>query len=272
MSNDERNYPDLKDSINLVWRWFGYTIIASILQYLLIGNDRKSTLVQFTDLLVYSLPLIATILFAMSRMNQNRPGIRIIKLDKVSMDVILAGIITANAISILIEPILLVFPMPEILKKMFEELIQYTLLSFLTVAIAAPILEEVLCRGIMLNGLLRKYEPTKAIVLSAAIFAAIHLNPWQGFNAFFPGLLLGWLYVRTRSLLPSILVHFVNNTESFLFGDATLYTKVPAALLIPVLCVTIYAGVWWIDKRTNKYVPEPIDATGATTEFSPEDE
>ena len=55
-----------------------------------------------------------------------------------------------------------------------------------------------------------------AIALTALIFALIHGNIAQGVHAFIIGLALGWLYARTRSVLPGIVLHWVNNTIAYL--------------------------------------------------------
>lgn len=86
--------------------------------------------------------------------------------------------------------------------------------SFLVVAIFAPIFEEWLCRGMVLRGLLTKMKPGWAIVVSALFFSVIHLNPWQGLNAFCIGLVMGYVYYKTGSLWLTMLIHFVNNGTS----------------------------------------------------------
>jgi len=83
--------------------------------------------------------------------------------------------------------------------------------SFLVTAIFAPIFEEWMCRGVVLRGLLTKMKPGWAIVVSALFFALIHMNPWQALNAFIIGLVMGYVYYKTGSLLLTMLIHFVNN-------------------------------------------------------------
>ncbi len=84
--------------------------------------------------------------------------------------------------------------------------------SFLLTAIFAPIFEEWLCRGMVLRGLLAsRMKPGWAIVLSAAFFAFIHMNPWQALNAFLIGLVMGYVYYRTGCLWLTMLIHFLNN-------------------------------------------------------------
>ena len=53
------------------------------------------------------------------------------------------------------------------------------------------------------------------IALSALIFAIVHLNPAQMPHAFLIGLLLGWLYMRTGSIVPGVAYHWANNTVAY---------------------------------------------------------
>lgn len=93
-------------------------------------------------------------------------------------------------------------------------------LDFICVSIFAPFFEEWLCRGMILRGLLNyKKEdgtngirPVWAIVISAAVFAAIHGNIWQALPAFVIGCVMGLVYYKTGSLKLTMLMHFVNNT------------------------------------------------------------
>ena len=83
----------------------------------------------------------------------------------------------------------------------------------------APIAEEVVFRGAVLRTLLDIFGSRThwaAIVFSALVFGAIHLNLAQGTHAFLVGLLLGWMYYRTGSILPGVLFHWVNNTVAYL--------------------------------------------------------
>lgn len=83
----------------------------------------------------------------------------------------------------------------------------------LAIAVGAPLVEELLFRGAVMNSLHRAgYGPRAMIVWSALIFGVFHLNPAQIPFAFLLGLLLGWLYYRTGSLLPGMLCHFINNS------------------------------------------------------------
>lgn len=85
--------------------------------------------------------------------------------------------------------------------------------GILSMALAAPILEECLFRGAIEGHLLRTWKrPWLAVVVSALVFGLIHMNPIQSVFAFLVGLVLGWLYYRTGSILPGIVGHILNNS------------------------------------------------------------
>jgi membrane protease YdiL (CAAX protease family) len=112
----------------------------------------------------------------------------------------------------IISPIVSMIPVPEILEDIFvEETSSYGLFGLLTLVVAAPILEEMIFRGIIQEGLMRRLKPIGAIVLTSLLFGFIHLNPWQFSTGFFMGLFIGWIYYYTRDILLAIAVHFFNN-------------------------------------------------------------
>ena len=92
-------------------------------------------------------------------------------------------------------------------------------LGYLVIGILAPIAEELIFRGAILRVLLDAFGRKgrwSAIALTALLFAVIHGNLAQGTHAFVIGMVLGWLYVRTRSVLPGIVLHWVNNSTAYI--------------------------------------------------------
>jgi membrane protease YdiL (CAAX protease family) len=83
--------------------------------------------------------------------------------------------------------------------------------GLVALVVVAPLTEEVFFRGLVLRAFLRRYSVGVAIVLSALLFAIGHANPWQFASAAVGGLLLGWLYWRTGSLVPCFLAHAAFN-------------------------------------------------------------
>ena len=113
--------------------------------------------------------------------------------------------------------------MPESIRKALEMATEGPLwITLISVSIFAPLFEEWLCRGLVLRGMLQKLTPFNAIMVSAAFFAVLHLNPWQAIPAFLLGLLFGYVYYKTGSLKLTMLMHCVNNTF------AALMTRIPS--------------------------------------------
>lgn len=121
--------------------------------------------------------------------------------------------------------------MSESTEAMFEGIMREPL-GYMAIGIFAPVVEEIVFRGAILRILLGLFSRSwhwVAIIFSALIFGAIHLNLAQGLHAFVIGLLLGWMYYRTSSVVPGILLHWINNTVAYLmfhlmpqFGDGKL--------------------------------------------------
>ena len=94
--------------------------------------------------------------------------------------------------------------------------------GYVAVGILAPLAEEVVFRGAILRtllGIMSKKNHWVAIIISAALFGLAHFNAAQFINALLMGLLLGWMYYRTQSLVPGILLHWVNNTMAYVLAN-----------------------------------------------------
>lgn len=102
-------------------------------------------------------------------------------------------------------------------KAMFANLSPLTLL--IGAVIVGPICEEIIFRGIILEGFLQKYDPTKAIIGSAIIFSVGHLLPLQVLGTIPIGIVLGWIYYKTKSLWVCSGIHIINNGFALLVTD-----------------------------------------------------
>lgn len=89
--------------------------------------------------------------------------------------------------------------------------------GYVTIGLLAPLSEEIVMRGAILKELLKsqKLSPWGAIAISALLFSLIHMNPAQMPHAFVIGLLLGWMYWRTGSILPCMAYHWANNSAAY---------------------------------------------------------
>lgn len=150
---------------------------------------------------------------------------------------------------------------PNIMEQTFD-ILQSGWGGIFAIAIAGPVLEEVLFRGAITKALLEKYSPTVAIVISALLFGLFHINPAQILPAFLIGLLLAWTYYKTASLIPCILMHILNNSLSVYLGIKypevenmdDLITGTPY-LIITFVAVLILAGSILLMRKTTVNYP-----------------
>lgn len=103
--------------------------------------------------------------------------------------------------------------MPDWMEASFGQLTE-SWLGIVCVTLIGPIVEELLFRGAITKELLRKYNPSTAIIISGLLFGLIHINPAQVLGASLIGFLLAWLYWRTGSLIPCMVLHVFNNALS----------------------------------------------------------
>ncbi len=119
------------------------------------------------------------------------------------------------------------------------------LLSLIATAVVPALAEEFACRGIIL-GLLKKYGEGFAVVASSVLFGIMHGNFEQIPFATMVGLVLGYIYVKTKSLWSCVLVHFINNAISVTSGYLTglIGVKAESLLYIVYLVMVLMLAIW----------------------------
>ncbi len=207
-------YPTIKQG----WGIIGLFILIAIVYAIPYGILKVMHIAMNDDLfsfLNYSIPVIILILIIRKWWLKNPKNKGVLTLNTFPVAILPIVVIMTLALLIINIEITSWVPMPEWLLKIFKDAMPHNIWGFLTVAVAAPILEEVLMRGIVLDGLLRNYSPWKAIVWSAVLFGVLHLNPWQFVVGLTVGCALGYLYWKTKSLYLCIFIHFANNSIAF---------------------------------------------------------
>ena len=81
--------------------------------------------------------------------------------------------------------------------------------------ILAPIVEETFFRGFLFNGLRQRFGWNKAALLSSLFFSLAHLEPVALIPTFILGYLLAYLFHRSNSLWPGVILHFLMNSVGF---------------------------------------------------------
>ena len=139
--------------------------------------------------------------------------------------------------------------------------------AFATLVVAAPVLEELLCRGLVLGALRSRFGVVAAWLLSSLFFGVLHLQPMLVVNAFVIGLILGYIYLVTDSLWASMVLHALNNAIAYLMlatgrGDLLLSDLIGSRTLywstyIGAVVVTLLSG--WMVRRTLRRLKEQTE-------------
>jgi uncharacterized protein len=87
-------------------------------------------------------------------------------------------------------------------------------LRFVAIAVAAPVVEELLFRGLLQNAFARRMRPMFAIWLAALVFAVVHAEPYATPALMVLGAAFGYLYHKTGSLRTNIALHMINNAAA----------------------------------------------------------
>lgn len=128
----------------------------------------------------------------------------------------------------------------DIFKELRSDMVNYLVLA----VVLAPITEEILFRGIIVRGFSRNYTFKSTLLVSAAIFAVIHMNPWQFISAFSGGIILGWIFLETKSLIPCIFAHALYNSFDLILYKV-FHLRIPG--YIPVRFDVVSFQPWWFD-------------------------
>ncbi len=111
--------------------------------------------------------------------------------------------------------------------------------GFLIAVVAAPMIEEILFRGIVFKSI-RKIAPVwLAILISSLLFGAYHMNPVQIVYATFMGVVAGIIYEKTNNLLLPVLVHFTNNFMAMLQQFAPPATEGMIYVIVIIMIIPL---------------------------------
>lgn len=136
-------------------------------------------------------------------------------------------------------------------------------ITFLASAIMAPILEELLFRGLIYKRLRFVCKPVTAGIISSVAFGITHGNLVQFVYAFFAGMLLAYVYEQYKNLWAPILFHFCANALS-LAGSEVIVGNYDVKLKIALLIAETFAVISiykMIGKKVNRQI-KPVDAEG----------
>ncbi len=169
--------------------------------------------------------------------------------------ILLWGLLMILSLNVVMDPILSLFPDVAVP-------VGRGIYMILAIVVLAPIFEELICRGIVLEAVRRKHGAWMGCLASALVFGFMHIQPQLVINAFACGLILGYIYLRTRSIFAPIILHSINNLLAYIFiifgisrlsladivSDKTIYFLIYCAS-VGVVILSVVA----ISKRLKQY-------------------
>ncbi|HPS38945.1 MAG TPA: ABC transporter permease subunit/CPBP intramembrane protease [Candidatus Cloacimonadota bacterium] len=234
-----------------------YFSIALIVLYYLgsywQARDLFSGLIE-TEIIIIALPVLLTLKLLRLKPKE----VLRLKIPKWKSFLFIPFIaISAQIIASIISQLInIIFPFPEKYIDALSHLYNMNEPSwkvFLAIALLPGICEELLFRGFLIR-FFEKYSLRWAVVISAILFAAFHLDPFRFVPVLLLGLLLGYLAVRSGSIYSSMFSHLINNGMAFALvtfsdagwvkfiakdGENINYWLIAPALII--FCVSLYA-------------------------------
>jgi len=128
--------------------------------------------------------------------------------------------------------------------------------SILGIGILAPIIEEILFRGIIMYQLKKLFPIQIVIILQGILFGVYHFNIIQGFYAAFLGIYFGFLAYKSNSIWPAIIAHMMMNITSLVITSPTISNSMEQYTLIPILYFLLslylfcYSLIYFIKKKS----------------------
>jgi membrane protease YdiL (CAAX protease family) len=201
--------------------WIGVALLAIIdvvIFVIMLGQERRAELAQSAAVLLlelaYLLPVV--IIFAWRRVHWKY--LRFTKFDWGTLGIGCGLLVGSYVIIILHNALLFLFGVDtqgENIMKLFAEL-DSPVWFFIVGAVFAPLVEEIFFRGFLFQGFRGRYGWVTGMLLSAAVFAIAHLDFAVLIPTFILGCLLAYLYHRSNSIWPGIILHFLVNSFGLL--------------------------------------------------------
>jgi len=225
-------------SYSVPWKfidnWIGVILLVLIdlVIFLITLKSSKAALAQSALILVLELAFLLPVIliFAWRRISWKAIGFGKFEVNIVGIG---CGLLIGAYIVIILHNLILymlgVDTQGEEIVKVFTEL-NSPVWFFIVGAIFAPFVEETFFRGFLFQGFRARYGWKVGMVLSSAIFAAAHLDLVALIPTFILGNVLAYVYHRSNSVWPGMLLHFLVNA----FGLCGAYFAIHYRNLIPM--------------------------------------
>jgi sodium transport system permease protein len=204
-----------------------FVLMLSLTWFLMLYLARQGTDLAIGSVIAGQLIiLLPPVMMALVLTSDPQRTLRLAWPQKKYLVLAVALVVALNPLVNELRPIVeLLFPISSVLKTTLTRIMSQApglLTSVLVFALIPAICEEFAFRGFILSGLEQQHRTRSAILLSALMFGFLHvlLSLFQQlFNATLLGIVLGLLAVRSRSIVPGIVFHFLNNGFAVMLGS-----------------------------------------------------
>lgn len=199
-------------------------------------------------------------------------------LRKVDVPTLWEGVAFAPGLYLIVSTVL--FALPESWLESYNEasagITTGGVVGVLAVVVAAPVVEEIVFRGLIMTRLSRAMPGWLAVLLSAAIFGACHGHPvWFGY-AFALGTVFGFMDLRAGSIWPSVLGHVAFNSFSQIItvlpeSDETEIMFLAVLLILAVAAPIVDRAAARARRKAQAAPVQKLPAAPGVYEFDPWD-
>ena len=213
------------DGVLWVLIWFGFMLLYTFLD-VMVWRNIVPTYEKYLNVITIALSIVVFLSFLAEKVNFKDDLFRNISFPKILFAIgcaILLYFLLDKGLDPIFERI---FPTSEeSYQETLQTLSKAPIISLFQVCILAPIIEEILMRGYLLNGLTANYGSIIALLVSSLLFALLHFNMVQTLSSFICGIVLGLLYLQTETIFCCILTHAGYNLISYITTILPLFKK-----------------------------------------------
>ena len=258
--------PDIIDALLICW---GIVVLLFL---------ADATLLKWTGKVGYILIELSLLAFVWIYLGARRyRQIRLFRWRSIPQSAILVMILIAIGTAVLFDEldrlVGLVIPMPveqlEALKDAFtaDNAVDNLLIAF-GVVIIGPLVEESLFRGVIQQIFERRWDITRAILLTSLIFALIHLQPWWIIQQLILAVFLGYLSWRWNSIIPAFLIHAANNAWALrhIMGldDEVFSIYLMKGHVNPIFIIISAGLIWFAMRKAENLRDNQVRVDGAS--------
>lgn len=243
---------------------FAFGIVATVCMMLGGNNDLtslESDLMGYTTIIaLISNALSLFIIWLIFKVRKKRL-LAEVQLHKCNIKHLLAVALLGLGFSNVLSWVIAIIPFPESLVESFTTShdalsIGNPIINFISVVVLTPIVEEVFFRGLIYTRLKSGMPTVIAAIFSAVIFGVMHGEIIWMLYTFAVGLMLVWVFEKTKSLLACIVVHAANNGLSQLTENMPENSVAMEYIILIVSLIILVASTLYMVKTSSREVAE----------------